>query len=197
MLITLCKNNKFNKETKKLLERNLKKVKFDEKGCLGECSACKKGPVVSVDGKIFSGHDAYDLFKKIKKSDKISDKHFVKESEKNEKDEIKKNGKNIKVSAKLLNDELFIQIPTSVFEMDDLKISFITDEDNLSLDEIKLEDLVVEDLRVEEDSEDTEIEIEIPVENENTENEIEKSAEVATETSEKEKKKKRKNRKDS
>ena len=135
MVITLCKKNKYNKETKKLLERNLKKVKFEEKGCLGECSACKKGPIAELEGKTFTGKDPYELLKKIKKSNKISDKHFIDKN--NEENTIGSN--EIKISARIVNDELFIRLPKEVFEMDDLVISFITDDTEIDFEKIAME----------------------------------------------------------
>lgn len=73
MKISLCKNNKGNKKTKEFLERNLRKVKIDEKDCLGMCSDCKKKVVAIVDGKEISAKDEYTLLKEIKKILKKSD----------------------------------------------------------------------------------------------------------------------------
>ncbi|MFB0918000.1 MAG: DUF1450 domain-containing protein [Clostridiaceae bacterium] len=73
MKISLCKNNKGRKKTKEFLERNLRKVKIDEKDCLGMCSDCKKKVVAVVDGKELAAKDDYTLLKEIKKILKKSD----------------------------------------------------------------------------------------------------------------------------
>lgn len=134
MLITItqCKHNKNKKSTKEFLERNLRKVKFEEKGCIGMCSECKKEPIAVVNGKKISGKDDYELLKKLKKVCKLEETDLkIKEEkankEKNDKKEIEKKSK-VKVKARLLGDELYISLPKDVYEKDNLKINFISDE---------------------------------------------------------------------
>lgn len=74
MKISLCKNNKGRKKTQDFLERNLRKVKIEEKDCIHMCSDCKKKIVAIVDGKELTAKDDYELLKEIKKILKKTDK---------------------------------------------------------------------------------------------------------------------------
>lgn len=74
MKISLCKHTKDVEKSAKFLERNLRNVKIEIKGCIGQCDDCDKKLVAKIDGKDVQAKDAYGLLKEIRKYLKKKDK---------------------------------------------------------------------------------------------------------------------------
>lgn len=74
MKISLCKHSKDVEKTAKFLERNLRKVDIEIKGCIGQCDDCAHNTVAKIDGKDIMAKDAYGLLKEIRKILKKKDK---------------------------------------------------------------------------------------------------------------------------
>lgn len=74
MKISLCKHSKDVEKTAKFLERNLRKVDIEIKGCIGQCDDCAHNAVAKIDGKDIMAKDAYGLLKEIRKILKKKDK---------------------------------------------------------------------------------------------------------------------------
>lgn len=173
MKISLCKNNKNVKHTKEFLERNLRKIKIEEKGCLHNCSECKKKVIANVDGKDISGKNEYELLKEIKKILKKNDmldllteeikekaKEVKEEKEKKDKKKSDKHSKKVsKPKAEFKGNELIITIPDEDFNLEDLKIRVISADESESMYDVILDnDSEEEEIEVKEDAEETESE---------------------------------------
>lgn len=153
MKISLCKNNKNYKHTMEFLERNLRKINFEVKDCLGECSDCKKKVVIVFDGKKISGKDEYAVFKEIKKILKKKDELDYLNEEVKEKAKDKKKEKETSITSKEINGlitlydngQLVVTLPEE-YKKKDFKVkikysSAIEDKvSNENPDEEKLED---------------------------------------------------------
>lgn len=74
MKIKLCENTKNVEKIEKFLDRNLRKVDIEIKGCIGMCKNCEKHVVAKVDGKEIIADSAYGLLKEIRKILKKEDK---------------------------------------------------------------------------------------------------------------------------
>ena len=81
MKVNLCKNTKNVDKVEKYLDKNLKKVDIEVKGCIGMCKDCKKNVVAKVDGKEIVADSAYGLLKEIRKVLKKEEKLNLRKEE--------------------------------------------------------------------------------------------------------------------